>query len=124
MARKAVKNTEAMAVETVNNVETTNVDALLARIAELEQSLKHTTNKMGGRMLEVYEHLATGKHLSVPELAKLVGISDKNISSQLSYLRHGTQHGLKRDIPIAKDSRGKNFLEPQEDGKPVAFERK
>ena len=60
-----------------------------------------------GRKDEVLEIMLEGGSFSVGELAKLVGISDKNISSQLSYLR-------KDGYKIATRSNGKKYLEEKE----------
>jgi len=57
-----------------------------------------------GRKDEVLAILKEGKHVSVAMLAKRVGISERNISSQMSYLR-------KDGWLIATDSRGNKFLE-------------
>jgi len=57
-----------------------------------------------GRKEEVLAILKEGAHISVPMLAKRVGISERNISSQMSYLR-------KDGYAIATDSKGWKFLE-------------
>lgn len=57
-----------------------------------------------GRKDEVLEILQEGGSFGVNELSKLVGISDKNISSQLSYLR-------KDGYKIGTRSNGKKYLE-------------
>jgi len=57
-----------------------------------------------GRKDEVLAILMTGKHVSVSQIAKIVGINERNVSSQLSYLRKDGKR-------IATDSRGLKFLE-------------
>ena len=57
-----------------------------------------------GRKDEVLAILMTGKHVSVSQIAKIVGISERNVSSQMSYLRKDGKR-------IATDSRGLKFLE-------------
>ena len=57
-----------------------------------------------GRKQEVLAILQTGKHVTIGQIAKQLGISDRNVSSQLSYLRAD-------NYKIATDSRGYKFLE-------------
>lgn len=83
---------------------------LLAMVEELEICLtclesrlsKHKVIKPG-RKDEVLEILKEGK-ISVADVAKKIGISARNVSSQLTYLR--------RDgFGIATDSKGRKFIE-------------
>lgn len=57
-----------------------------------------------GRKEEVLKALKEGGRMSVAEIAAVVGISARNVSSQLSYLRH--QDGL----DIGTDSKGRKVL--------------
>ena len=57
-----------------------------------------------GRKDEVLAILQRGKHVSVAQIAREVGISERNVSSQMSYLRKDGKR-------IATDSRGNKFLE-------------
>ena len=57
-----------------------------------------------GRKDEVLAILQRGKHVSVSQIAREVGISERNVSSQMSYLRKDGKR-------IATDSRGNKFLE-------------
>jgi len=57
-----------------------------------------------GRKDEVAALLMTGKSFSVDELAESIGITPKNISSQLTYLR-------KDGYEIGTRSNGKKYLE-------------
>lgn len=75
---------------------------LQERVNELENS--PVVVEKAGRKDEVLAILKEGKHVSVPTLAKRIGISDRNISSQMSYLR-------KDGWLIATDSMGFKFLE-------------
>jgi len=91
-------------------VEDTESDATvyfgLAAEAKLYEKINKpvvTTIKIG-RKQEVLELLKTGKHYKIPDLAKALGITDRNVSSQLSYLR-ADGHA------IATDARGFKFLE-------------
>ena len=56
-----------------------------------------------GRKDEVLALLKAGR-VTVAEMAKKIGISERNISSQLSYLR-------KDGILIGTDSKGRKFIE-------------
>jgi biotin operon repressor len=57
-----------------------------------------------GRKDEILEILVSGGSYGVEELAKMVGISGKNVSSQLTYLR-------KDGVKIGTRSNGKKFIE-------------
>lgn len=85
-------------------------DELLKQVEELEAMLicleerlsKHKVVKPG-RKDEVLAILKEGK-VSVADIAKQIGISARNVSSQLTYLR--------RDgIAIGTDSKGRKFIE-------------
>jgi biotin operon repressor len=57
-----------------------------------------------GRKDEVLQCFEGGKHLSVPQIARMVGINERNVSSQLTYLR-------KDGHKIGTDSKGFKFIE-------------
>jgi len=81
---------------------------LLACIEELESVLCYLESKNGktfkeGRKSEVLAILQQGR-ITVKDLAKKVGISERNISSQMSYLR-------KDGVKIGTDSLGRKFIE-------------
>lgn len=60
--------------------------------------------KKQGRKEEVHDCLVANGKISVGDIAVKVGISARNVSSQLSYLR--------RDgVNIATDSKGRKFIE-------------
>jgi len=61
-------------------------------------------DKEGGRKDEMRKLLEGGERYKISELSKILGISDKNVSSLLSYLR---KDGLK----ICIDSEGRRFIE-------------
>jgi biotin operon repressor len=77
----------------------------MAKIYEVLMANQSVTvvNKIG-RKQEVLAILQRGKHVTVKAIATELGINDRNVSSQLSYLR---ADGYK----IATDSRGYKFLE-------------
>ena len=60
--------------------------------------------KGDGRKEQVRQLLEEHGRLSIREMAEILGTSDKNISSQLSYLR-------KMGIKIATSCDGKKFIE-------------
>jgi biotin operon repressor len=84
------------------------LEVLVADMLETIDCLDHEPEVMvvekAGRKDEVLAILKRGAHVSVPQIAKEVGISDRNVSSQMSYLR-------KDGYKIATDSRGYKFLE-------------
>lgn len=79
-------------VEEVVEVVEVSVEEMLC---ELENLVLWLEGKLGkkevvekkGRKEEVLEIMKDGGLYSVGELSKIIGISDRNISSQLSYLR-------------------------------------
>lgn len=85
-------------------------EVLEAQVVELECMLIELEVKLckvkvvkPGRKDEVLEILQDGK-ISVADIAKRIGISARNVSSQLTYLR--------RDgYPIGTDSKGRKFIE-------------
>lgn len=69
----------------------------------LESKISSVRVKPEGRKSEVLKILQTG-HVTVDAIAQRIGISARNVSSQLTYLR--------RDgYAIATDSLGRKFLE-------------
>lgn len=62
------------------------------------------TSTAPGRKDQVLALMITGKHWKIGDLAKAVGINERNISSQLTYLR-------KAGHAIATDSLGRKFIE-------------
>ena len=62
------------------------------------------TEKGDGRKEQVRQLLEEHGRLSIREMAEILGTSDKNISSQLSYLR-------KMGLKIATSCDGKKFIE-------------
>jgi len=63
------------------------ITELESALCWLEKKLSDSKEKKTGRKEEVLKCFEGGAVLSVGELSKIVGISDRNISSQLSYLR-------------------------------------
>lgn len=83
---------------------------LEAMVAELEETLCWLETKLArpaapiGRKAQVLAILKKEGHISVAAIAKRIGISARNVSSQLTYLR-------KDGIAIATDSIGRKFIE-------------
>lgn len=73
---------------------------------EFKEGLKEIlkVEKGEGRKGELKEILNSGERYSIKELSEKMGVSDKNISSLLSYLR---KDGMK----ICTDSDGRKFVE-------------
>ena len=84
------------------------VEELMARVATLEAEKDALTSKVleakPGRKSEVLEYLQKNGHVRVSKIAVALGISERNVSSQMTYLR-------KDGHCIATDSRGYKFLE-------------
>ena len=87
-----------------------NKEELLKCVEELENQLICLEDRLSkqkvikpGRKDEVLDILKEGK-ISVVDIASIIGISPRNVSSQLTYLR--------RDgYAIATDSKGRKFIE-------------
>ena len=73
-------------------------------LACLEVRLSTHKIKPEGRKEQVLKCIIKGDHVSVAAMAERIGISARNISSQLTYLR-------KDGYAIATDSIGKKFIE-------------
>jgi hypothetical protein len=96
------------------------VVALQDYVAQLEETLTYVRDRAPrvvtetvqvqkpGRMDEVLAALKAHGHISVAKLAQIVGINERNISSQLTYLRQGKLGGIKYNI--CTDSRGYKFI--------------
>jgi len=84
------------------------VEELMARVATLEAEKDALTSKVleakPGRKSEVLDYLQKNGHVRVSKIALALGISERNVSSQMTYLR-------KDGHCIATDSRGYKFLE-------------
>lgn len=91
------KMTKAELVEVVEELEA----ALM--VLEDRIAVKAKVAKIG-RKEEVLRALKEGGRMTVAEIAAVVGISARNVSSQLSYLRH--QDGWE----IGTDSKGRKVL--------------
>jgi len=71
-----------------------NKEALVELVCEMEEVLLHLEDQLNtkkfkvGRKDQVLDILKEGKLISVKELAERVGITNKNVSSQLTYLRN------------------------------------
>ena len=73
---------------------------------EFKEGLKELlrVEKGEGRKGELREILKSGERMSIKEIGEKMGISDKNVSSLLSYLR-------KEGMKICTDSDGRKFVE-------------
>ena len=73
---------------------------------EFKEGLKEIlkVEKGEGRKGELREILMSGERMSIKEIGEKMGISDKNVSSLLSYLR-------KEGMKICTDSDGRKFVE-------------
>lgn len=118
MAKPKHKDEEVLVITEATNVEEheqiemgpalPTVEELMARVATLEAEKEALTSKVmeakPGRKSEVLEYLQKHGHVRVRDIAITLGISERNVSSQMTYLR-------KDGHCIATDSRGYKFLE-------------
>lgn len=74
-------------------------------LTDMSLEIDKIKDAAGGRKLQCLKILQTG-HVTVESIAKRIGISARNVSSQLSYLR-------KDGYAIATDSLGRKFLEAE-----------
>lgn len=86
--------------ETNGTLEENEIAELFEIIENLENQLK---SKMKGRKQEVFDCLKEFGPLSIKKISDKLGISTKNVSSQLTYLK---QEGVK----IFTDDNGKKFI--------------
>lgn len=77
-------------------------EELVARVEELEQIVLNLQNKKG-RKFEVLELLRSNTSISIVEISERLGISTKNVSSQLTYLRE-------EGYNVCTNSQGRKFL--------------
>jgi uncharacterized membrane protein len=95
------------------------VEELLKEIESLKSELENVkSNKVDGRKDEVLRLLVKGK-IDIESMSNIIGISSRNISSQLSYLRKDMKDGKvkidgKKVIGIGKNSLNKLYLEFEE----------
>ncbi len=80
------------------------VEELECMLVELESRLCTIKVKKEGRKEQVLAILTTEGPVSVDQMAKILNITPRNISSQLSYLR-------KDGVAIGTNSLGKKFIE-------------
>lgn len=82
------------------------IEELECNLIELEARFAKGKSFKPGRKEEVLEVLMSKGKVAVADIAKAVGISARNVSSQLSYLR--------RDgYAIGTDSKGRKFIEAE-----------
>ena len=79
------------------------IEDMLTTIDCLDVEQEVIVQQKPGRKDEVLACFAGGKHISVSAIAKIVGINERNVSSQLTYLR-------KDGVNIATDSKGFKFI--------------
>ena len=83
---------------------TSIVEDLECTLVWLETKLNKRAPKPEGRKEQCLKLLVSAGHISVAAMSTRIGISARNISSQLTYLR-------KDGHAIATDSLGRKFLE-------------
>jgi len=79
------------------------IDKLVEKIEKIEKPVKKFDYKYDQtkRMKQVYELILTRPGITTKQLSDNIGISTKNVSSNIYYLRNGCKWGLKYNIPIA-----------------------
>jgi predicted HTH transcriptional regulator len=102
-------------LEEVVNMEKYSKEELQAMVCELEETLlaleerlcKKVKVQKPGRMVQVLEILQKGP-ITTSAIAERVGIDNRNVSSQLTYLRKGDLNNTYYDI--GKDSLGRHVI--------------
>ena len=79
-------------------------EQLMAKVKELEAKVNELESRIGGRKKQVYDYLMKHGPCRVSDIAAKLKISDRNVSSQMAYLR-------KEGVAIATNSRGYKFIE-------------
>ena len=82
----------------------TMIDEMCEALCYLETWLNKRPGVVTGRKEQCLKILQSAGHISVAAMATRIGISARNVSSQLTYLR-------KDGHAIATDSLGRKFLE-------------
>jgi len=80
------------------------IEELEGTLMCLEERLSRVKPVRTGRKAQVMAVLRDKGHISVADIAALIGISERNISSQLTYLRRS-------GVSIGTDSKGRKFIE-------------
>lgn len=93
--------TEAELLEVLNNKDAL-LDTLREQVENLEAQIEALQNGTG-RKAQVLEILKEHSPITIVAIAERLGISTKNVSSQLTYLRQEGQN-------ICTDVNGKKFL--------------
>jgi len=83
------------------------LEEIAALKAEREELVKKVGEKGEGRKEQVVNLIRTNGRISIKDIGEAIGISERNVSSQLSYLR---KDGLK----FGKDSKGRIYEEKEE----------
>ena len=81
-------------------------DEIIALLNKANEEVAKTKAAAGGRKLQVLDILRKEGHITVDKIAERIGISARNVSSQMTYLR-------KDGIAIATDSLGRKFIESE-----------
>jgi len=93
--------------ETRETLETMEKEDLLEMINLLQEEIEslkiQLSSRKKGRKQEVYDILKSEGPLNISQIAKKLGITTKNVSSQLTYLK---SDGVK----IFTDDNGKKFI--------------
>ena len=80
------------------------IEELECTLVHLEERLCVSKVKLEGRKEQCLKIMQSAGHITVAAIATRIGISARNVSSQLTYLR-------KDGYAIATDSLGRKFLE-------------
>ena len=81
-------------------------DEIIAELNAANETVAKVKAAAGGRKLQVLNCLRESGHTTVEKIAELIGISARNVSSQMTYLR-------KDGVAIATDSLGRKFIESE-----------
>ena len=84
-------------------------DQIIAELTKANTELTKVKDAAGGRKLQVLNVLREEGHITVKAIAAKIGITARNVSSQLTYLRSD-------GVAIATDSLGRKFIESEPEG--------
>ena len=109
-AAKVINKKKSGEVVEVNKEEETikaeapSYEELLEQNKKLQAQLEEVKSASGGRKKQVLDYMRQNGHVKVSDMAAFLKITDRNVSSQMTYLR-------KDGVNIATDSRGYKFIE-------------
>jgi predicted transcriptional regulator len=91
----------------MKDVKSMTKEELVAHIEELNNTIEKLSTKSDGRKAQVLDIIQREGKVSIGDIAAEIGISDRNVSSQLAYLR-------KDGWNFGKDSKKRIYIEAED----------